>query len=64
MATRAHLDAIAVMHVPIEDHHAAEAQPAARDRCRDAHVVDQTEAHGLLRLTVVTWRAGDGERVA
>ena len=58
------LNAVAVMHVPIKDHHARDAELTARRRRRHAHVVQQAEAHRLRMLAVMAGRPDDGERVA
>ena len=47
------LHAVAVVHVPIDDQHALDAQRGARDGGGDAHVVEQAEAHRLVVLAVV-----------
>ena len=59
-----HLDAVAVVDVPVEDEDAADVEAEARDGDGGADVVDQAETHRLVRLAVVARRAGDREGIA
>ena len=47
------LGAVAVVHVPVDDHHPFVAQSLARPAGADGHVVEQAEAHGLVTLRMV-----------
>ena len=58
------LHAVAVVDVPVEHHHAADAEAAAGGGDGDADVVEQAEAHRVVVLAVVAWRAHDRQRVA
>ena len=58
------LRTVAVMDVPVDHQDSAHAEPRTQRGDCDRHVVQETEAHGLVLLAVVARRAGDGEGVA
>ena len=49
--------AVAVVHVPVEDEHAARAELGDRELRGDGDVVEQAEAHRTIRFGVVAGRA-------
>ena len=57
------LGAVAVVDVPVDDRHPAEAALALRPARRDRRVVEEAEAHRRVALGVVAGRAQDRERV-
>ena len=54
------LDAVAVVHIPVEDHDALHALHLDGVLGGDRHVVEDAEATGLVLLGVVARRPDDG----
>ena len=58
------LGAVAVVHVPVENHHPLQALLGLEGPRRDRHVVEQAEAHGVIRLGVVARGTHGGQTVS
>ena len=56
------LNAVAVVHVPIQDEHPPRGASLERDARGDRGVVEETETGGTAAIGVVSWRSDDGER--
>ena len=58
------LGPVPVVDVPVDDRHAPGAELRLREPCRDRHVVEEAEAHGVARPRVVARRADEREALA
>src|SRR5437773_2552085 len=53
------LRAVPMMHIPIDDRNPFESMPFLKIACRDRHVIEQTESHGMGRFSMMPgWPQG------